>query len=51
MGQKWAVGWGGGMGIKEGTCYDEHWVLCVSYELLNSPETNIILYVNQLEFE
>ena len=35
------------MGIKEGTCYDEHWVICVSDESLNStPETNIILYVN-----
>ena len=34
------------MGIKEGTC-DEHWVLCVSDESLNStPETNIALYVN-----
>ena len=35
------------MGIKEVTCYDEHWVLYVSDELLNSiPETNIALYVN-----
>ena len=35
------------MGIKEGTCYDEHWVLYVSDESLNStPETNIVLYVN-----
>ena len=34
------------MGIKEGTC-DEHWVLHLSGESLNStPETNIILYVN-----
>lgn len=24
------------MGIKEGTCWDEHWVLCVSDESLNS---------------
>ena len=40
-------GWGGDdgwakwvMGIKEGTC-DEHWVLYVSDESLNSiPETN-----------
>ena len=39
-GTKWV------MGIKEGTC-DEHWVLYVSDESLNStPETNIILYVN-----
>lgn len=35
------------MGIKGGTC-DEHWVLCVNDESLNSvPETNITLYVNQ----
>ena len=33
------------MGIKEGTC-DEHWVLHVSDESLNSiPEINIALYV------
>ena len=35
------------MGIKEGTCFDEHWVLYVRNESLNStPETNITLYVN-----
>ena len=35
------------MGIKEGTCYDEHWVLYVSSKLLNSiPKANIALYVN-----
>lgn len=34
------------MGIKEDTCYDEPWALCASDELLNSPETNIALYVN-----
>ena len=35
-----------GMGIKEGTC-DEHWVLYVSDESLNStPVTNTIWYVN-----
>ena len=35
------------MGLKEGTCWDEHWVLYVSDESLNStPETNSILYVN-----
>ena len=29
-----------GDGIKEGTCYDEHWVWYVSDESLNStPET------------
>ena len=34
------------MGIKEGTC-DDHWVLYVSDESLNStPETNITLYLN-----
>ena len=49
-------GWGmgeWGMGIKKGTCkkkkkgtcYDEHWVLYVSDESLNSsPE--ILLYIN-----
>ena len=40
------------MGIKEGTCYDEHCVLYVSDGLLNStPETNIALYVNYLKFK
>ena len=40
------------MGIKEGTCYDEPWVLYVSNESLNStPETNITLCVKQLEFK
>ena len=35
------------MGIKEGMSYDEHWVLYVSDESLNStPKTNITLYVN-----
>ena len=35
------------MGNKEGICYDEHWVLYVSDESLNSnPETNIALYVS-----
>ena len=34
-------------GIKEDTCWDEHWVLYVSDESLNSvPETVITLYVN-----
>ena len=38
--------WVGGMAFKEGTC-DEHWVLYISDESLNStPETNITLYVN-----
>ena len=35
------------MGIKEGTCWDEHWVLHESDESLNStPETIITLRVN-----
>ena len=35
------------MGIKEGICCDEHWVLYVSDESLNStPETNFALYFN-----
>ena len=35
------------MGIKKGTCYDEHWVLYGSDESLNStPEMNITLYIN-----
>ena len=35
------------MSAKEGTCYDEHWVLYVIDELLNSiPETNIALHIN-----
>ena len=39
-------------GIKEGTCWDEHWVSYVSDESLNStPETNIALYVNYLGFK
>ena len=34
------------MAIKEGTSCDEHWVLYVSDESLNSTlETNITLYV------
>ena len=28
------------MGIEEGTCWDEHWVLCGNDESRNSPETN-----------
>ena len=40
------------MGTKEGTCWDEHWALCVSDESLgSSPETNITWYVNQLQFK
>ena len=38
------------MGTQEGACWDEHWVLCVSDESLNStPETNMTLYVNSLD--
>ena len=34
------------MGIKEGTCWDEHYVLYVSDESLNSiPKITITLYV------
>ena len=37
----------GQMVTKEGICSDEHWVLYVSDESLNSiPETNIALYVS-----
>ena len=43
---KWA------MGIKESPGCDEHWVLHISDESLNStPEIKITLYVNQLEFK
>ena len=52
-GGRWVGRWATGvMVIKEGTCYDEHWVLYVSDEPLNStPEINIALYVNYLEFK
>lgn len=40
-------GGGWGMGMKGGTCYNEHWVLHVRDELPNStPVTNITLNVN-----
>lgn len=40
------------MGIKEGICCDEHWVLYLSNESLKSrAETNIALCVNYLEFK
>lgn len=36
-----------GLGIKESTCCDEHWVFYVSDESLNSPpETSFALQVN-----
>ena len=34
------------MGIKEGVCCDEHWVLFVNSKLNSTPETNLTLYVN-----
>lgn len=38
------------MGTKEGIC-DEHRLLCGSAEsLYSTPETNMTLYVNKLEF-
>ena len=41
-------GWAGWMmGIKEGTCCDEPWVLCVGDEsLYHTPQTNTALHVN-----
>ena len=47
-GGRWVGGWARRvMGRKEGTCCDEHSVLYVSDESLNStPETFIALYVN-----
>ena len=36
-----------GMGIEEGTCWAEHWVLHVSDKSLDStPEARTALYVN-----
>ena len=36
-----------GDGYQEGTYYDDHWMLYVSDDSLNStPETNIAMYVN-----
>ena len=44
-GGRWVGGWARWvMGIKDGTCCDEPWVLYVSDESLNStPETNIAI--------
>ena len=40
------------MGIKEGTEYNEHWVLYAADESLNSTsETNNTVYVNQIELK
>lgn len=39
-------------GLKEGTCWGEHWVLYVGDESMNcTPETNVTLYVNHSEFQ
>ena len=44
VGRGWAR-WG--MGIKEGTCCDEHWVMYGIVEsLYYTPEINITQYVN-----
>ena len=40
------------MGTKEGTCWNQPWVLDASDESLNSiPETDIALYVNEPELK
>ena len=40
------------MGIKEGTCCDEYWVLYVNDESLNStPETNIALMLTKIKIK
>lgn len=40
------------MDNKAGTCCDGHWVFYVTGESLNStPETNVILYGNQMDFK
>ena len=33
------------MGIKKGTCWDEHWVLYVSDESLNSTPESLLHYI------
>ena len=45
---RWVRGWTRWvMGIKEGTCWDENWVLHISDESLDlTPETNTTRYVN-----
>lgn len=42
------MGWAKwGLGIQEGSCYNEHWVFIATDESLNStPEANITLKVN-----
>ena len=37
------------LSVKEGTCYDENYVLYVSDESLSSTEDSTTLYVNYLE--
>lgn len=38
------------MGMKDYTCYDEHWVVYgIVQSLYSTPETNITLYANELE--
>ena len=40
------------IGIKENTCFDEHWAFYVSDESLNStPDTKFVPYVNELKFK
>ena len=47
---RWVEGWGDRvMGIKEGTWYDEHWVLYATDKLLNTTsETNDVVCVGLL---
>lgn len=46
----WTEGRGWGLGVKEGGCGDEHWVLCVTSESLNTPsETSDVLYAGSLD--
>lgn len=38
------------MGVKEGGCGDERWVLCATSESLNTPsETSDVLYAGSLD--
>ena len=40
------------MGIQEGSCCEERWMLYISDNSLNAiPETNITLHINRLEFK
>ena len=41
-----------GDGVKDCTCWDEHKVMYGTAEsLYSTPETNITLYINSLEFK